>query len=501
MFLRFTTNKKYVFDWSQTMQFNSYIFICVFLPVIVTIYFLGNRINSLIGKIILILGSAFFYAYSGWLTLIVIGLSLGFNIVFIVVIKKTQRFKKLFFAVPIIINVGLLLYFKYTNFVIENINTLFGKEMVLKELILPIGISFFTFQQIAYIVAIKKNEIEKLDIVNYLTYILFFPKIIMGPLAEPVDFINQINDDRLKKINWDNIAYGVKIFSFGLFKKLLLADTFAKAVSWGYSNMGTATSIDWLLVMLFYTLEIYFDFSGYSDMAVGASMMMNITLPINFDSPYKAITIRDFWKRWHISLTKFFTKYVYIPLGGSKKGIILTYINTMIIFIVSGIWHGANWTFILWGILHGAFSLLDRIIEKTGKKIFEPFRWLLTFGVINILWLLFRSDSIIQWKGILKTILCMSNTTISDNLINVFTIREASLIGNIVPCIANLSQWIRGFWMFGFIIFSLAVCFIPNNNYKRLQKNSILTMFFAAAAFIWSFICLSSESVFVYFNF
>ncbi len=164
----------------------------------------------------------------------------------------------------------------------------------------------------------------------------------MGPIIDPVDFIVQINNDQKKKINIDSIAVGLKIFSFGLIKKVLFADSFSKAVLWTYDNLETATSMDCILLIMFYTFEIYFDFSGYSDMAVGISSMFNIDLPINFDSPYKATSIRDFWKRWHISLTKFLTKYIYVPMGGSRKGIIITYLNTIVVFLISGIWHGAN---------------------------------------------------------------------------------------------------------------------------------------------------------------
>lgn len=330
------------------MQFNSFSFILLFMPLMIIAYFVGNKINTIVGKMLLIVGSIFFYTYLRWNTATVLGISLVINYIFVKLIEKIPEWSRICITAPVLINVGMLIYYKYTDFIIENINGWFGKEIALKELILPIGISFFTFQQIAYVVAIYKKELKS-NFIDYATYIIFFPKILMGPLVDPVYFTEQINDVSLKKVNWDNMAYGVKIFSFGLFKKLLLADTFAKAVAWGYTNIEIASSIDWILVMLFYTFEIYFDFCSYSDMAVGASMMLNITLPINFDSPYKAISIRDFWKRWHISLTKFFTKYIYIPLGGSKKGIVLTYINTMGVFLISGLWHGANWTFILWG--------------------------------------------------------------------------------------------------------------------------------------------------------
>ena len=401
---------------------------------------------------------------------------------------------------PVLINILSLLYFKYTNFLILNINSVFSSDFKLRELILPVGISFYTFQQIAYVVSLYKREIQKVYLVDYLLYILYFPKLLMGPLMEPSDFLNQINDKELKKIDWDNLACGIQIFCFGLFKKMMVADIFSKAVSWGYSNMETTTSMDWVLIMLFYTFEIYFDFSGYSDMAVGSSLMLNITLPINFDSPYKALSIRDFWKRWHISLTKFFTKYVYIPLGGSRKGKIFTYINTMLIFLISGIWHGANWTFILWGVLHGVFMVVDRMFETTESKIFEPVRWGSTFLIVNILWLLFRSDSVKQWGNILKTIGSFSNTGISAGLLEQFLLPESKFLENIF----HLGFWtshIRGFWMLLFIIGAGGICLSPENNYNTMRKISWVSMILSVISFVWAFVCLSGESVFVYFNF
>ena len=482
------------------MQFNSFVFILLLLPLSVIAYFLGNKINSLVGKIVLIVASIIFYVNMDISMFTIIGISLVVNYVFTVLIRKFNKWSKLFLCLPIAVNIGLLLYFKYLNFAITNINLFLGKELPLKELIMPIGISFFTFQQIAYVVASYKNELKNNSVIDYLAYILYFPKILMGPLTDPVEFLDQFNDDNLKKINWENIAYGIKIFSLGLFKKVMIADIFANAVTWGYTNIDTATALDWLLVSLFYTFEIYFDFSGYSDMAVGASMMLNISLPINFDSPYKALSIRDFWKRWHISLTKFFTKYIYIPLGGSRKGRLLTYINTMIVFLISGIWHGANWTFILWGVLHGVFMVFDRVFEKVEEKVFEPVRWFLTFNVVNILWLLFRSDSIQQWKIILEKIIFMQNTAISDGLINTFAIQETGFIKNILHLDIFVNN-IRGFWMLVYILLAFGICLIPENNYKNLKKLSFVNMLLAAIVFVWGFICLSGESVFVYFNF
>ncbi len=482
------------------MQFNSFIYILAFLPLTVAFYFIANRLNNTSGKLVLLAAGIVFYAYADWSVLIVLGISLALNYGFSCAIVRGKKWRAVYLWVPIVINIGLLLYFKYLNFAITNINLVFSKEIPLKELVLPLGISFFTFQQIAYIVAVYRGELEKNRVLDYLVYILYFPKILMGPLTEPADFIGQLNDFSLKKFNWDNLAYGIRIFSLGLFKKVMLADVFAKAVTWGYTNLDAASSMDLILVMLFYTFEIYFDFSGYSDMAVGASLMLNITLPINFDSPYKAVSVRDFWKRWHISLTKFFTKYIYIPLGGSKKGLFFTCANTMLVFFVSGVWHGANWTFLLWGILHGAFSVYDRIFDKYQKKICEPARWLCTFTLINILWLLFRSDTIQQWWEILTKIICFQNLNVSDGIVNAFKIQETTFLSNLLGLKWAVEN-IRGFWLLVYVLGGFGICLFFENNYRKLREGTWAMMAVSAVAFVWGFICLSSESVFVYFNF
>jgi alginate O-acetyltransferase complex protein AlgI len=302
------------------MQFNSYIFILVYLPILIIGYFVFNKLNTTFGKIFMLICSAIFYIYGGWHNAFILIVSIIVNLGLSLAINKLGRYKKILLFIDIALNVAILFYFKYFNFFIENYNKISGSEHTLKELILPLGISFFTFQQIMYVVNVFDGKLDTINIIDYLFYILYFPKILMGPLVEPLELICQFNDSNRKVVNWDNISSGIKLFSFGIFKKLVIADTFALAVSWGYSNIDASTSMDWLLIMLSYTFEIYFDFSGYSDMAVGVSKILNIDLPINFDSPYKALSIRDFWKRWHISLTNFLTRYIYIPLGGSKRG-------------------------------------------------------------------------------------------------------------------------------------------------------------------------------------
>lgn len=487
----------------RVMQFNSYIFIMAFVPLLIVGYFGFNKTNAFLGKLYLIIASALFYIYGGGFGIaVILAVSVIINYIFALLINKhnTEIYRRLFLIISIVGNVTVLLYFKYFNFFISNVNLVLKTEFNTKNIILPLGVSFFTFQQIMYLVNIYKREIEQVDTFDYLAYILYFPKLVSGPIVEPAELISQINCIEGKQINWNNIAFGIKIFCLGLFKKLILADTFASAVTWGYTNIDVATSMDLLLVMISYTFEIYFDFSGYSDMAVGISTMLNITLPINFNSPYKALSIREFWTRWHMTLTGFLTKYVYIPLGGSRKGKFRTYINILIVFLVSGIWHGANWTFVLWGIIHGLLSIADRILEKIQKKIFEPVRWMCTFCAVNLLWLLFRSDSIAQWKNILKIILKFEDTSISHRLIKAFVLPETPFINQLLH-IETIYGKVRGFNLLYFMVAGFFICMVPENNYKNLTKNNWLYMFISAAAFLWAFLCLSSESVFVYFNF
>lgn len=482
------------------MLLNSHIFILLFFPLLMIAYFLCNKVNILAGKMVLLAGSLIFYAYADWHMLFFLLASVICNYLFIYLMGHA-KWRKTLLAVPVMVNVGLLLFFKYTNFVIESINLLWKTEYGLMKLLVPLGISFITFQQIAYLVTVYRGELERIDLVDYLVYILYFPKLVMGPLAEPTDFIMQLNDPAAKKVNSDHMAQGLKLFSFGLIKKMILADTFAGAFAWGCENIGVLTSADCFLVMLAYTFEIYFDFSGYSDMAVGVSRMLNITLPMNFDSPYKAVSIRDFWKRWHISLTKFFTKYLYIPLGGSRKGKIFTYVNTMIVFIVSGIWHGAGWAFILWGGGHGILSVFDRVFENVENKIIRPVRWFNTFLLVNILWLLFGLNSPGQWMQMLRNMFSFQDLTLSIGLANAFAIPEALFISSVLYTIHMSVYGIFGLWMIIFLIVAFGICLLTENNYRKMSKMSTGNMILAAIVLVWGILCLSTNSEFIYLGF
>lgn len=467
-------------------------------------WFVINRFSNLAAKFYLIGMSLWFYGYAGIDGLKWLLISMMTNYAVVMLLRKSRR-RTILWA-GIIFNISLLFYFKYINFTITTVNELtHADHPLIDSLVLPLGISFFTFQQISYLVDSYRGEVRQEswnDLIDYILYVVYFPKMLMGPIVKPKNLIPQFHDKALTKVSSDNMITGLQMFTIGLFKKVILADTFAKAVTWawGLGDWSAATSMDLLLVMFAYTFQIYFDFSGYSDMASASAVMMNITLPINFDSPYKAYSIRDFWKRWHISLTKFLTEYIYIPLGGSRRGRARTYLNTMIVFLISGIWHGANWTFILWGLLHGLFSVFDRLTDKFRKNVHYALQWALTFFAVNVLWLLFRSDSIGEWQSILAHIASFGNTGISDGLINSFILPETAFIIKNLH-LTYLNAHMRGLWMVIFYVMAFLLCLGFENSRKHKYSNNIFFAVLTALLLLFTLTCIGSESVFIYNNF
>ena len=485
------------------MAFNSYVFILLFLPAFLLLYFISGKFGKNCGKWVIILAGAVFYAYSGMENTAVLAFSMVINLVMIMLLRKTAdtKIKKSVLIAAVILNVLLLLYYKYFNFLANIVNSSSGLRIKNRELILPAGISFLTFRQIMYIVSVWKGESDGSNLLDYFSYILFFPKIIMGPLMEPAGFISQLNDPEKRKADPKNIAGGLKLFSIGLFKKVILADTFAKAADLGFTGDISGTSSgNLILIMLSFTFQIYFDFSGYSDMAAGAAKMINIILPMNFDTPYKAFSIRSFWKRWHISLTDFLTNYIYIPLGGSRKGQMRTIANILTVYLVSGLWHGANRTFILWGLIHGVLQIIERLCKKPINKVPRIFRWICTFFSVNILWLLFRAESIDQWRYMITRMFRFDDMSVSQELIDCFVLPEQSLIFDALH-LNQLNSRITGFGMIIFIAAAFIISLVPESAYKRSEKLNLFNMVLCAVLFVWGFLCLSAESVFLYTNF
>lgn len=414
--------------------------------------------------------------------------------------KKFLKGRKAFLLTGIVLNIITLLYFKYSNFLISSVNYIFKEDYALRNTLLPLGISFYTFQQIAYLVDAYRHEADNDSFIEYLLYVLYFPKLLMGPITLREALIPQFRDASRKKISYENFERGIILFTFGLCKKVLFADTFVNAVTFIFNYKDSCNSIDIFLGMICYSFQIYFDFSGYSDMAIGTSLMLNIELLENFNSPYKALSIRDFWKRWHISLTKFLTKYIYFPLGGNRKGKIRTYFNVMIVFLISGFWHGASVTFILWGILHGAFSCLDRILGSFEKKVPKAIRLILTFLIVSWLWLLFRSNSIGEWLDLTKKMLSFDNIVPSVDLLKTLVTSESeTYIKLIMPeNLVDLSKVLFGFF---FIVCSFILCLCFKNSNEKQYKNNKATPILIALLLVFSITLLGSKTTFIYSNF
>lgn len=372
------------------MLFNSYEFIFAFLPITFFIYFFLNkkRLGEL-SKGFLVASSLFFYAWWNIAYLPIILCSMIFNYCFGMELNKSdvKISKKAILIVAIAANLALLGYFKYSDFLIDNLNFAFNLHIHSLNLLLPLAISFFTFQQIAYLVdSYSGGSTKEYNFLNYCLFVTFFPQLIAGPIVHHKEVMPQFGNLKSKVPNYKNIALGIFVFSLGLFKKVLIADTFAVWASNGFDKAEILSLIEAWVTSLSYTFQLYFDFSGYCDMAIGAALLFNIKLPINFNSPYKASDIQDFWRRWHITLSRFLRDYVYIPLGGNRKGRARTYLNLMLTFIIGGIWHGAGWTFIFWGFLHGLALMIHRFWHNLGFRMNKVLAWFITFNFVNIAW-------------------------------------------------------------------------------------------------------------------
>lgn len=489
------------------MLFNSYIFVLLFLPLSLIGYFLCNRKNYTLGKAFLLGMSLWFYAYFNiqYLPIIVGSILLNYACSWGLINREKTVEKRLILLVALLANFGALFYFKYYDFFIENINIVFRSSFTLKHLVLPLGISFFTFQQVSYVIDSYKGEVPQYNMLDYALFVTYFPQLIAGPIVTHDEIVPQFADTSKKHLQFESFSKGIYAFAFGLAKKVLIADTFGAAVEWGYANVEGLNSTNAILLMLFYTIQIYFDFSGYCDMATGIGKMFNIDITENFNSPYRALTIMDFWKRWHITLTRFFTKYVYIPLGGSRKGKFRTCVNTLIVFVVSGLWHGANWTFLFWGLLHGIASVINRLFKPKIESWHPAFNWLCTFLFVNVGWVYFRANSISQGTQLLKQIGKMEFGAIAENLASPFMLSEIKafvqgldMLG-LPGSVIFAPQRTMICWLF-FAIF--AVLFMKNTN-ERIDafKPTIGRALTSVIVLVWCILSFAGVSVFLYFNF
>ncbi|MBO6242275.1 MAG: MBOAT family protein [Butyrivibrio sp.] len=514
------------------MLFNSYEFMLAFLPVFVIGYFIirhffrtGDRLMRLC-NLWIIAGSLVFYALFGIKNLLVLALSIAVNLFFIRGLKSenygdkavsdsffTKKGKQkviILLAVGIGFNVLTLLFFKFSG------------------IFFPIAISFYTFNQISYLVESYRGEIRKFELLEYLSYILFFPKLLQGPLMSYGDYNDQLQESSRHKFDWEIVMRGLLLISIGLFKKVILADTIGQAVDYGYNSLATLGWWEAVLVAIFYSFQIYFDFSGYCDVAGGICMIMGFELSINFDSPYKAVNIIDFWNRWHITLTKFFTKYIYIPLGGSRKGTVRTYVNIMIVFLVSGLWHGSGWTFIIWGVMHGALNVMTRVkedlivrrqknelptgesnkhnenhttVDKTLICLTNCGKQLFTFIYVTVAWVFFRANTVSDALLLFERMFSGGIRPYYSDFANYFRLDEIWYVFKLTPIVNYNFSWDLCMWLF--LAVAIVIVFFSKKAiyFAKECRISLLTTFFTAILLVWCVLSFGGVSTFLYMNF
>ena len=522
------------------MLFNSYIFIFLFLPLaLLGWYGLNFHKKHTQANVFLCGMSLWFYGYFNVYYLAIILSSIGLNYLLSYLLTRIPReavalepgsseipvsssaasstnadvWNRIALIMGISLNLGILFYFKYYDFFIENINLAFHTDFTLKHILLPLGISFFTFQQLSFIIDRCLGRCEHYSLINYVTFVTFFPQLIAGPIVLYKEMIPQFEEVSRRSFNASSFSRGICLFVLGLAKKVLLADTFALMANYGFAQTFSLDCISTIVVILSYSFELYFDFSGYSDMAIGLGKMFNIDLPVNFNSPYRSCSIKEFWQRWHITLSRFFLTYVYIPLGGSKKGRNRMLINTFIIFLLSGLWHGAAWTYVAWGAMHGLLVVWDNlgIIGIKGRDEKRPSRfhipawlgWIFTFTLFNLSLFFFRSQSMLGAIQLFKNLFAGKYTakiydiTAQLDISEVYVLRQA--LDMAAPALVNYFYLIIMILLF---ILAFYLIFMPNA-YERTMREELTSgkCWIICILFVWCIVSLSQVSTFLYFNF
>ncbi|MDA3924881.1 MAG: MBOAT family protein [Kiritimatiellae bacterium] len=484
------------------MLFNSLQFIFLFLPIVLVIFFLlMSRSYLQIACGWLVAASLFFYGWWNPKYLILILFSMLFNYgcgriltTDAITIKK----KKALLIIGLSVNILVLGYYKYTGFFIEMIGDISGVQLPVLTIVLPLAISFFTFQQCAYLVDAYRGECKDYNFLHYCLFVTFFAQLIAGPIVHHREMMPQF--DRLQpRINWNSFCSGLFLFSMGLFKKVVIADFFSRFANSGFEQADILTQLHAWITILSYTFQLYFDFSGYTDMALGSGLLFGIVLPQNFNSPYKARSIQEFWQRWHMTLSHFLRDYVYIPMGGNRKGSYRVYQNLIITFLIGGFWHGANWTFLAWGALHGVAICINHYWSRVIRiRLANPIASLATFLFIISTWVVFRAQSIGEAWSIWKSMF-FGQLAVPAGTFNKY-IKGTGLDG-----------WIIGDYHFGIddlrallfcILALICVKYLPNSfELKERFKPGIVTLIFTLILFIAALANISNHSEFLYFQF
>lgn len=487
------------------MLYNSVIFIAIFLPISLAGWFLLQKLeNPAYAKLFLVGMSFWFYGYYNIWYLGILLCSIGLNHICSLLFERCSEGhgRKAVFGTGLFLNIGILFYYKYYNFFLDNCNFFFHTDFHIEKIALPLGISFFTFQQISFLVDRYQRKAPCYPLIDYACFISFFPQLVAGPIVLHSELVPQIIERKNRKIEAESFFDGISLFILGLGKKVLLADMLAIYVNAAFDSVaGLDVPSAWAAV-IFYMLELYFDFSGYTDMSRGIGKMFGFLLPENFDSPLRAVSVRDFWHRWHMTLSRFLTAYIYIPLGGNRKGKAKKCRNLMIVFFVSGFWHGANWTYVLWGILHGMAMVFETMFPKArfaSEKLNRFFTGLfitLTFGI-------FRSDSLKQAGLLFQKLFTGGFHGKLLRLSGTFQIPETWMLRELLT--SRYPELLNPFCLCCMIVlFIISAAFIKARKAEawiETRGHSRTGVFLLATLFIWAFLSLSQVSTFLYFDF
>lgn len=474
------------------MLFNSYAFIFLFLPITLLVFFQIGKINHTYAAGWLTAASLFFY---GWWNPAYVSLLLA-SIVFNYTcgmwiakagVKHNSVAQKRLLAFSIASNLLLLSYYKYTHFFLNSVNGLAGTSWSMGDIILPLGISFFTFTQIAFLVDTYQGKVKEYNFVHYGLFVTYFPHLIAGPVLHHKEMMPQFAKPSTYKLHYENIAVGLTIFFIGLFKKVILADgaaTFVAPVFAAHAGISPTLLEAWGGALA-YTFQLYFDFSGYSDMAIGLSRMFGIILPLNFHSPYKAVNIVDFWRRWHMTLSRFLRDYLYIPLGGNRKGPLRRHLNLMATMLLGGLWHGAGWTFVIWGGLHGIYLVINHgwhgLRRAMGHDLNQSgllgqvLGRLITFLAVVVAWVFFRAENFDVSLSILKGMAGMNGLILPGPWLSMLGGGGQWLVeyGVTFGDTGTFAGVVEIFWIAGLAMIAL---FMPNTQQIMARFNPALDM-------------------------
>lgn len=490
------------------MLFNSTIFILVFLPIALAGWYLLQRLeNPIYAKIFLIGMSLWFYGYYNLSYLWILLVSLLMNFCISALMQGCEASgrgmqRKLLLFAGIGTNLGLLFYFKYLNFFVDNCNYLLHTDISIEKIALPLGISFFTFQQLSYVIERYRGSVKHYGFVEYSCFITFFPQLIAGPIVLHSEFLPQLEARKNRRLTEDAFFEGFTLFILGLAKKVLLADVLAILVNAEYDNIAYLDMASAWLTVICYMLELYFDFSGYCDMARGIGRMFGFVLPENFRSPLLADSVKDFWRRWHITLSRFLSNYIYIPLGGNRRGKPRQCLNLLAVFLASGLWHGADWTFIVWGLLHGAALVWETLFP--GLKFRRQWLNRIVTGIfVTLSFSVFRSDSLTQAALLWRKLFAGGNSGMFWGMCNVLQIPENYAVRKLLEM--KLPSALNPFYALCVcLLLGISIFLIRGPRAEQwLKKYGKTTcgLLCLATLFTWSVISLSQVSTFLYFNF